>query len=67
MNSGQYFNFSYCQSHSLNPRWTSGGSLTTEMVVVVACGWMWRVRLMKEPGSDQKRENEMAFDLVGCW
>lgn len=24
-----------------------------------------RVGLMKEPGSDQRRENEMAFDLVG--
>lgn len=22
---------------------------------------------MKEPGSDQRRENEMAFDLVGRW
>lgn len=45
------------------------GSLTGEMVVVVvvACEWMGRVRLMKEPGSDQRRENEMAFDLVGRW
>lgn len=22
---------------------------------------------MKEPGSDQRRENEMAFDLAGRW
>lgn len=70
INSGQmYFNFSCCQSNSQNLRWMSEGSLTSEMVVVVVvvCGQMWRVRMMKEPGSDQKRENEMAFDLVGRW
>lgn len=64
-----YFNFGSCQSHPLNLRGMSEGSLTGEtvavVVVVVACGWKGRVRLMKEPGSDQRRENEMAFDLVG--
>lgn len=28
-------------------------------------GGLVLVELMKEPGGDQRRENEMAFDLVG--
>lgn len=58
-----YFNSSFCHSSKLRER--RKVSLTGKMVAV-ACGWMGRVRLMKEPCSDQRRENEMAFDLVGC-
>lgn len=34
-------------------------------VVGEAVGGLVLVELMKEPGGDQRRENEMAFDLVG--
>lgn len=42
--------------------WGNAGGASSEWVYGGGMG-----RLMKDPGSDQRRENEMAFDLVGCW
>lgn len=71
--SGQTY-FSFCDAATSSKSVGAGEGRLTGQMMVGAHAWVcvWGeeeggLRLIKEPGSHQRRGNEMAFDLVECW